>query len=75
MEPYSHTNMLAFQAKFIPSAAQLTVMEENPKLIWTYRTITASLPLKAVRSEVHLTDGNSTFVADTDSTDLPKQMI
>lgn len=67
--------MLAFQAKFIPSAAQLTVMEENPKLIWTYRTITANLPLKAVRSEVHLTDGNSTFVADTDSTDLPKQMI
>lgn len=71
------TPTFAFQAKLIPGAALLTMVEEHLKLTWPCRATTASLPHKPVWSEIvwseiHLTDGSSTFVANFESQDLPE---
>jgi len=62
--------MFAFQAKLIPGAALLTMVEEHLKLISVYRATTANLPRNPVRSEIHLTAGSSMFVANFKSQDL-----
>lgn len=68
-------NTFAFQARLIPGAALLTMVEEHLKLTGPYRATTANLPHKSVRSEIHLTGGSSVFVANFKSQDLPEQIM
>lgn len=75
VESHNRTNTFAFQAKLIPGAALLTMVEEHLKLIWSYRATKANLPHKPVRSEIHLTARSSTFVANFESQDLPQWIM